>query len=379
MQDYYRNPYEYFLKYGLRIQKREELEISADKSGTFFHDSLDRFMRLLSEQGLALRQLTDDQLQRLTHQAMAWAFDQQPQLIQLTQNYQRLAFRKRQLERLVETMTKVLRDQSKLTRAKNVVTEQKFGVMDLSDQGQQSFEPLIYPLDHGHKVYLRGRIDRVDSVELNQEPYLMVVDYKSGNQQFNLVEAYDGLALQMLSYLNSLSHQLKLNQQSAKIAGALYLHLQNPVFKWEDLSGSLASEELKSHRYRGVLLNDRQLLNDLDQGFDNFKPQILSLRAFKNGNIKANSGMALVDESQLAALLQRNQERIVNAATQIFAGDTSLRPYRLDKRDGLQYSDYQDIYRFDPMLDQKNYRDVLLTERDVQEKLKQESQGEKHE
>ena len=89
--------------------------------------------------------------------------------------------------------------------------------------------------------------------------------------------------------------------------------------------------------------------------------------------------MALVDESQLAALLQRNQERIVNAATQIFAGDTSLRPYRLDKRDGLQYSDYQDIYRFDPMLDQKNYRDVLLTERDVQKKLKQESQGEKHE
>lgn len=192
--------------------------------------------------------------------------------------------------------------------------------MDLSDQGQQSFAPLIYPLDHGHKVYLRGRIDRVDSVELNQEPYLMVVDYKSGNQQFNLVEAYDGLALQMLSYLNSLSHQLKLNQQSAKIAGALYLHLQNPVFKWEDLSGSLASEELKSHRYRGVLLNDRQLLNDLDQGFDNFKPQILSLRAFKNGNIKANSGMALVDESQLAALLQRNQERIVNAATQILRG-----------------------------------------------------------
>ena len=208
----------------------------------------------------------------------------------------------------------------------------------------------------------------------------MVVDYKSGNQQFNLVGAYDGLALQMLSYLNSLSHQLKLNQQTAKIAGALYLHLQNPVFKWESLSGSLASEELKSHRYRGVLLNDRQLLSDLDRGIDDFKPQLLSLRAFKNGNLKANSGMALVDEKQLAALLARNQERIVNAATQIFNGDTALRPYRLDKQDGLQYSDYQDIYRFDPMLDQKHYRDILLTERDVAEKLKQDqSQGDKNE
>ncbi len=380
LQDYYRNPYEYFLKYGLRIQKREELEISADKSGTFFHDSLDCFMRLLNQQNLQLSELNDDQLQHLTHQAMAWAFDQQPQLIQLMQNYQRLAFRKRQLERLVETMTKVLRNQAKLTHAQNVVTEQKFGVMDLNDQGQHSFAPLIYPLDQGHKVYLRGRIDRIDAVELNQEPYLMVVDYKSGNQQFNLVEAYDGLALQMLSYLNSLSHQLKLNQQTAKIAGALYLHLQNPVFKWESLSGSLASEELKSHRYRGVLLNDRQLLSDLDRGIDDFKPQLLSLRAFKNGNLKASSGMALVDEKQLAALLARNQERIVNAATQIFNGDTALRPYRLDKQDGLQYSDYQDIYRFDPMLDQKHYRDILLTERDVAEKLKQDqSQGDKNE
>ena len=90
--------------------------------------------------------------------------------------------------------------------------------------------------------------------------------------------------------------------------------------------------------------------------------------------------MALVDEKQLAALLARNQERIVNAATQIFNGDTALRPYRLDKQDGLQYSDYQDIYRFDPMLDQKHYRDILLTERDVAEKLKQDqSQGDKNE
>ena len=69
-------------------------------------------------------------------------------------------------------------------------------------------------------------------------------------------------------------------------------------------SGSLASEKLRVI-YRGPG-DHRQLLNDLDQGFDNFKPQILSLRA-KNGNIKANSGMALVDESQLGALLRNNK------------------------------------------------------------------------
>lgn len=370
LQDYYRNPYEYFLKYGLKLQKREELEISPDKSGMFFHDSLDCFMRELNARELSLKNLTDTQLAQLTRQAMDWALAQQPQLIQLTKNYQRLAFRKRQLERVVETMTRVLRDQANQTKAQNVTTEQRFGGHQLNGDGRFSLAPLIYPFDQGrHKVYLRGRIDRIDKITPHDQDYLMVVDYKSGHQQFDLVEAYDGLALQMLSYLNSLRHQLKLDHQPAKLAGALYLHLANPIFNWGKLRGSLDDEELNSHRYHGILLDDRQLLTDLDQGIEHSQPHLLQLQAFKNGRLKANRGMTLVNEDQLTALLKRNEQLIVSAARNIFAGDTSLHPYRINDDNGLQYSDYQDIFQFDPMLDQKHYRDILLTEQDVKDKL----------
>src|SRR5699024_2241350 len=43
LQDFYINQYEYFLKYGLRLQKRDELTLSNDRIGTFFHKAMETF------------------------------------------------------------------------------------------------------------------------------------------------------------------------------------------------------------------------------------------------------------------------------------------------------------------------------------------------
>ena len=62
LQTFYRNPYEYFLKYGLALKKREELEISNANSGTFYHDAMEAFIRLLKQDRMRLADLADDQL-----------------------------------------------------------------------------------------------------------------------------------------------------------------------------------------------------------------------------------------------------------------------------------------------------------------------------
>mgnify|MGYP002232491911 CR=1 FL=1 len=43
---------------------------------------------------------------------------------------------------------------------------------------------------------LLGRIDRVDTYETSDKVYVKIIDYKSGNTSFSLVNLYHGLQLQ---------------------------------------------------------------------------------------------------------------------------------------------------------------------------------------
>ncbi len=391
LQTFYRNPYEYFLKFGLDLQKREELEITNANSGTFYHDSMEALIRLLNKDQLQLAKLADDQLAAYVAKAMDWAFSRQPSLIELAENYERIAYQKHHLEQIVLTMARVLRNQAQYSATQPITTEQKFGHVGLLDDrpdSQPSYRALVYETkihnrkssqsDLKRKVYLRGRIDRVDAIRGDQRDYLTVVDYKSANKEFDLVDAYEGLDLQMLTYLNNLRANLDLAnpERSTMIAGALYLHLFDPHYQYQDIiKKNPEITELKKHEFKGVLLNDDQVLRQLDEGLAAVKPDplVLGVSYTKTKDlIKAKKGTLLVDQGQMDQLLARNQQLIIEAAQQIFSGNVDLRPFRRDQRTGLDYSDYLDIYHFDSLLDQNKYREITITDDDVMKQLKDE-------
>ena len=391
LQTFYRNPYEYFLKFGLDLQKREELEITNANSGTFYHDSLEAFVRLLKQNQIKLAELADDQLAFYVAKAMDWAFSRQPSVVELAANYERIAYQKHHLEQTVLTMARVLRNQAQYSASHPVTTEQKFGHVGLLDDrhdSQPSYRALIYETkirnqkssqpDLKRKVYLRGRIDRVDAVRGDQQDYLTVVDYKSANKEFDLVDAYEGLDLQMLTYLNNLQANLDIanpDRQSA-IAGALYLHLFDPHYQYKNIiKKNPEITELQNHEFKGILLNDDAILRQIDEGLAAEKPNplVLGVSYTKSKDlIKAKKGSLLVDQEQLKRLLARNKQLIIAAAQQIFSGNVELKPFRRDQRTGLDYSDYLDIYHFDNLLDQDKYREIILTDDDVMQKLKDE-------
>ena len=391
LQTFYRNPYEYFLKFGLDLQKREELEITNANSGTFYHDSLEAFVRLLKQNQVKLAELADDQLAFYVAKAMDWAFSRQPSVVELAENYERIAYQKHHLEQTVLTMARVLRNQAQYSASHPVTTEQKFGHVGLLDDrhdSQPSYRALIYETkirnqkssqpDLKRKVYLRGRIDRVDAVRGDQQDYLTVVDYKSANKEFDLVDAYEGLDLQMLTYLNNLQANLDIanpDRQSA-IAGALYLHLFDPHYQYKNIiKKNPEITELQNHEFKGILLNDDAVLRQIDEGLAAAKPNplVLGVSYTKSKDlIKAKKGSLLVDQEQMNRLLARNKQLIIAAAQQIFSGNVELKPFRRDQRTGLDYSDYLDIYHFDNLLDQEKYREIILTDDDVMKKLKDE-------
>lgn len=395
LQTFYKNPYEFFLKFGLGLRKREELEISNANSGTFYHDTLEELLRLIQQAGMKLQDVQDDQLAVFVAKAMDWAFGRQPSVVELADNYQRINYQKRHLEMVVLTMARVLRNQAQYSAAHTITTEQQFGrVGQLNDRHdtQPSYRALIYQTkvrnrksnqsDLTRKVYLRGRIDRVDAVtnkdSVDNQDYLTVIDYKSADKQFDLVDAFEGLDLQMLTYLNNLQANLDIANpgRSTKIAGALYLHLFSPYYHYEDLlKNSPKMNELKRHQYKGILIDNDDVLRQLDKGLltNHPDPMLLNVRYTKSKDlISAKRGSLLVNDDQLQQLLAKNKELIINATEQIFSGNVDLKPFRRDQRTGLDYSDYLDIYHFDNLLDQNKYREINLDDQDVLKLLKQE-------
>lgn len=367
LQDFYVNQYEYFLKYGLRLRKRDELALSTDRIGTYFHRAMEVFVNLVRDSALSFADLAKEEnrlaLVEFTRQALDAADQLQPELLRLVSSSAQARFQYQQLTAIVKTMLVTLCQQAANAHFVPRETEVQFG--QINGRQDVDWAPLDYPLDAHRHIQLRGRIDRIDQIDVGNQKYLAVVDYKSGNRLFDLTAAYYGISLQLLTYLSGLEVNLdKLSLSSANLAGALYLHLNNPTIRAVDLlKGSPAHQDqrlnnlrLKSHQYKGILLNNSDLLSNIaKQGHADL---VYPLQK----NLKPGKGALLADDQQLQWLRDNNRQLIIDAGKQILSGQLKLNPYRLidgsTRQTGLDYTDYLDIYQFDSMLDQGLYHEL---------------------
>lgn len=369
LQNFYINQYEYFLKYGLQLQKRDRLEMSPDRIGTFFHKALETFISQTRGQRINLKDLIDNPEEREKYitAALQTAEDNQPDLTRLIESSAQAEYQYRQLRTIVTTMLETICRQAQYTNAQPFKTEAQFG--RINTPNQVNLKALDYPLDSGNRIYLRGRIDRIDRLSKEQLPdlakpsdFLTVVDYKSSNHTFDLTTAYYGISLQLLTYLNGLESNLtELDEPTARLAGALYLHLSNPKFDWKrNQNKDLDELQLGAHEYKGILLNEPAVLDSLDQKLQDSQSVLYPLKVTKKGGISAKKDALLVTPDQLQWLQNWNKHLIISAGNKILEGQVKLNPYRLNEGSkrltGLDYSDFKDIYQFDNMLDQQRYR-----------------------
>lgn len=366
LQTYYQNPYEYFLRYGLKLKERAEYEITPADSGTFYHDALANFITRTKDRGL--KDLSPAALTAETTAALTWAHQQQTRFaLEPDQpDYHRLRYQLGQLDRLAATMIRVLFNQAQVSGASPAAAERAFG--------RGAWPALTYPLGDGHQVLLRGRVDRIDHLPVADRQYQLVIDYKSSNRSFDLVKAASGLDLQLVTYLAALK------QHSADpLAGAFYLHLNDPVVSLRGRTKNWGDYERFEHRYQGLVLDDPELLRLLDQGIGQDKAGLLLRAGFKKktGQITASQGSALFTPAELDWLLNHNRDLITAAARAIFAGEIDLAPYRYTSGSttetgltlGKVANPYLPIFAFDNVLDQDKFREIKLTEAAFKEQM----------
>ncbi|WP_125604552.1 PD-(D/E)XK nuclease family protein [Lapidilactobacillus bayanensis] len=369
LENFYMNPYDYFLKYGLKLRTRAEYTVDSANTGTFFHDYLDHFVKLLTERQFKPEELTQVQLDALNEEIGQTLLGKTD--YQILNGPGQMHYYRRRLSKTSAFMTNVLIEQAAHSFLRPLMTEVQFGIIE----GSQGLPGLELTLADAKRLSVRGKIDRIDVGSVANNDYYQVIDYKSGDKKFDFTRAYHGLSLQLLTYLQTVANnQQALQLNAAKPVGAFYIHIADTPLKYAEHL-NIQEELLKDHRYKGLLIEQPQAdyLANLDPQAKSSHSLLYPIKyTKKTDTFKLSSANSGVTADELQLLLQHNQDLLIAAANEIFSGELRIAPYKLsDQETGLQYTDYKSIMMFDAMLPENRYRLLpTLAKDDVLAKLK---------
>ncbi|CAI2696850.1 ATP-dependent helicase/deoxyribonuclease subunit B [Apilactobacillus kunkeei] len=365
LEQFYSNPYEYFLRYGLKLKERDVFDLSPASTGQFYHESMDHLMRIVNSEHIDLENLDKQAINDLVDTVVAKMLED-PNDFQYTilSSSSRMNYIKNQLIKTVKHTIETIQKQSKYTPMRAKKTEISFGQVGHKDDLQPlSFElPKSNELTTAKLVNVRGRIDRIDSMNVDGKNYLGIVDYKSSERKLDFSRVYDGTSMQMMTYIDVLAHNLGIidEEEKAALAGAVYMHIYNPKYTKDDLKKSFEEAVLSKQKYQGILVNDGELLDKIDKTIADDKygsSNVYPLRKKKDGSFYKSS--PIVQPEDLDLLLSHNEDLIKKAGLEIFTGNIDLKPARFGQnQDAMQFTPYRSIMQFDPLLNENNYRDV---------------------
>lgn len=334
--------YEHFLKYGLSLKERKEFGFEAVDMGNIFHSVLAEFSERLPEIGYSWFDFPKEEGGRLLREILEahTAVYGNAVLYDTARSRYALNRMERILRRTVFTL------QYQLRQGKFV--PEKF---EMSFSSLQDLNSVNVALTEQEKLRLIGRIDRLDICEEENICYVKVIDYKSGQNRFDIAALYYGLQLQLITYLNAALEYEKKKDPAKEIvpAGILYYHIDDPILDWkEEKTEEEINEELKKAlRMTGVVNDKEEIIEKIDSSSGSVKT-VLPLTKKKSGGYSDNS--LLMSEDHIKLICDYVTRKIKEAGSSILAGQIGMHPYSRKDSEACTYCPYSRVCGFDKKL-----------------------------
>ncbi len=330
LENYAACAYCHFMQYGLALVPREIYQVESTDIGTLFHNVLEGISGKMEDGTYSWRTLTDEQRHTLVETEVKRVVENFPG--DVISSSARNSYMINRLNRMADRTVWVLCRQIR----------------------QGAFEPAYYEFDSGN-----GRIDRIDLYEGEDAVYLKIIDYKSGMKQFSLADAYFGLQMQLVWYLQDAAKKLKTEFQKEIRPGAIfYYHIQDPYVKKAE------PDYLKVFLMSGLVNSRVEVIENLDRELSEQKESsVIPVRYTKNGAIDYRSKTAT--EAQFAALQNYITEKAETIQQKIRSGHIEKNPYQKGKKTPCDYCAYKNACNFDPRFPGFSYRTLKHMKTDV--------------
>jgi|GEM_PF-1624525 len=331
-------PYLYFMTYTIGAKERPLFELGTPDLGKLFHAVIEDFTSSVEKSGISWSDLDEAHTVSMAREAVS------RQIVNMEND---VYFSSSAMKYLIKRVEQVS------LRAVSVLTEHiKSGMFkpyafELSF-GSGSLSPIVLDIGNGRKIYLTGRIDRVDIMESDSSIYVKIIDYKSGNKDFSLQDIYYGLQLQLMLYIDALVKGGLFKDKNVLPAGAFYFRIKNPVIKGtstldltDDDIKTLITRDLKMS---GLVLNDERVIKGIDNRFDKTS-DIIPFSYTKDGLPSASSYTA--DEKTFGLIMDYCVKKASLLGKDITDGTIRPKPVSTSQYLPCSFCPYSSVCGFD--------------------------------
>lgn len=344
--------YRHFLQYGLSLKEREEMAFEAVDMGNTYHGVLQQFAEGLTGDGHTWFDFEPEYAAESVSRAMDdfAAVYGAGVLYRNARNEYAITRMKRVLTRTVLT----LQEQLKKGFFAPVAYEVSF-------RNAEKLQDISLGLSGEERMRLIGRIDRVDEAIVEDRVYVKVVDYKSGDKQFDLAALYHGLQLQLVVYMDAaLAMEAKKHPEKSVLPAAmLYYHVDDPtVESATELTEEEINEAIRNQlRTRGVVQKSTEIVKLLDSDLEG-RSQVIPVELKQNGDFSARSSVLTSEDMEL--LSEFVNKKIRGIGREILDGKIAVNPYEKKKESACTYCSFQKVCGFDETI--PGYRKRKLEE-----------------
>lgn len=355
--------YAHFLTYGLKLREREVYQFQAVDLGNIFHSAMEHFSKKLEMTEYTWTSVPKETAEELIETSVEESIVDYGNTILYSsaRNEYVITRLKRMMRRTVWALTKQLE--------KGDFMPSGFEISFGNVRGLSTSD--IALADYG-KMHLRGKIDRIDICEDDENVYVKVIDYKTGAKAFDLGELFYGLQLQLVIYMNAALEMEGQRHAGKKVipAGIFYYQMKDPIVEKEEDEEQLEEKILKELRLDGLVNAEEQVVSHLDRNLSG-NSVVIPVGRNKNNSLskasKAVSGEAFEMISKYAG------HQMKDIGTRILKGETKIAPYEMGNRTGCDYCPYKSICGFEEKVPGYEYRRLSkLKNEEILEKMREE-------
>ena len=301
-------PFSYLLSSGLKLSSREIYDFNTADFGTVIHVVLKNILTVCVSNKKSITDIEEGELIRLVNEETEKTCED---FFILKENG-RKGFIRQRINELSLVSARTIGEQLKRGAFRPDLLEHPFAIKR--------------KLTGDRELIFNGVIDRVDIAESGSGVHVRVVDYKTGNRDFDLEGVYYGRQIQLINYLGAAVEVEKKRYKGKTVipSGMLYYNINDPLIDQEDVildDDQIEEKRLEELRMPGVVRADNETveLTDIDA-----TGEVVKCIRYDKGELKSSDNLY---ESEKLELLGEYGSKMMNRmAEEILDGSADVNP-----------------------------------------------------